>query len=148
MSKSVVKVELTQDDGTVLILKGDEARKWMLAVDGQAAFCAAHGNPFPELAWVTEPPAGRPPVVIKPLDAVAAELLSHELEYLHEQKVESILIVYRGREDGAVELGAISSSPAKGEVPVAPSMAHVKYLLDLAYNAISSVATKRLDDPS
>ena len=67
---------------------------------------------------------------------------------MQERNVESIIIVFRRRDDGLVELGAITSAPAHGSVPVAPSMHDVRQMLDLAYNALMSVARKRLDPPS
>lgn len=65
-----------------------------------------------------------------PLDAIASEILTRELDYMQERNVESIIIVFRRRDDGLVELGAITSAPAHGSVPVAPSMHDVRQMLD------------------
>jgi hypothetical protein len=52
---TVVKVEITYASGKKAWVEGEEAKKWGAAVQGQAVFCAVHGNPFPELKWNNEP---------------------------------------------------------------------------------------------
>ena len=94
-----------------------------------------------------------PTAAPKPIDVLVDELLRREIDHLHEEKLQSILVVFRLRSDGVTEVGAITSSPAQGEFPMATNMADVRKLLDMAYNALMGVAVARsvgktIGDPS
>lgn len=46
-----VRVEIEKDDGTIIRLTGEEARKWGDHVEGMATCCHVHRRSFPELKW-------------------------------------------------------------------------------------------------
>jgi len=51
MNAKTVRVQLDFEDGTILILEGEEAAKWYDASVSQAVLCDGHGMKFPDLKW-------------------------------------------------------------------------------------------------
>ena len=49
--RKLVRVELEYDNGEVTTLKGDEAAKWLEAVNGAVMNAWVHGVSLPEFPW-------------------------------------------------------------------------------------------------
>lgn len=47
----MVRVEMEFEDGRIQRLSGEEAQKWLTAVNGQCTMGWVHGMPMPQFEW-------------------------------------------------------------------------------------------------
>ena len=49
--QKLIKLTMEFDDGEVKFLEGDEADRWLKAVNNQCVMEHVHGRPFPSFNW-------------------------------------------------------------------------------------------------